>query len=247
MVDLIIVNFNTKDLTSEFIKSIMNHTHIPYDLYVVDNGSVDGSVEFIKDNFPHVKVIEMKENSGYAKACNAGARAGSNEFIMFLNSDMLALPNWINPLISVMESDNSIAVVGPKLVNEKGQIVGAGVVGTNQSPVIRGWLTPDQPNLYFSDLECLSVCGAAYMIRRSNIPILGLFDERYPFYFEETDYSYNVRDKGYKVVYVAKSKMIHYHQKSPSQSQQRNQWFREGDYLFNQKWGHMMGDATCYV
>jgi GT2 family glycosyltransferase len=247
MLDVIVVNYNTRQLTMNCIKSILSHTSVPFKLFVVDNGSVDDSVATLTLNFPQVTVIRNSSNEGYAKACNRGALAGDNPYIVFLNSDTEFIKSdWAQCMIRVFEQDPKIAIVAPKLINKDGQLTGCGVIGTNANPYVRGWLEQDSPDKYNKQIECVSVCGACMMIKRANIKELGLMDERYPFYFEETDYCYNARDKGFKVVYTPSTLVYHYHQGSSKNNSKLAQWARIGKKIFDEKWVHMMSDEAFY-
>jgi len=247
VVDIVIPSYNTRQLTVDCIDSIIRHSHQKEQIIVVDNASVDDSVAVIKVKFPQVTIIKNVTNDGYAKACNQGARAGNGPYILFLNSDTKIVDShWLDAMIQVFERDKSVAVVGPKLINSQNKITGCGVIGTNAKPVIRGWMEPNRSDKYNLKMECVSVCGACMMIKRGNIPQLGLMDERYPFYFEETDYCYNARSKGFKVMYTPATTVLHYHQGSSKDNVQLTQWFKTGQAIFNTKFARMMGDARRY-
>lgn len=244
MLDIVIISYGTKDMTLQCIESIKQNTDIPYHIFVVDNASKDDSVQALRQ-ISDITLIENQENLGYGKACNQGARAGNSPNIIFLNSDILAKPNWVKPLINCLNQSDDIAVVSPKLLTQNGLIAGAGVVGTNANPFLRGFMQYDNGE-YNKQIDCISVCGAAFMIKRSNIPTLGLFDESYHFYFEETDYCYNARDKGFRVVYCPNSHMIHHFQGSCKDNNVLNQYFRESQIIFNKKFNSMMEDSRFY-
>ncbi len=246
-VDIVVVSYNSLDYLKKCLESLEQYADYPYALYVVDNASTDGSREFLK-TLTTVTVILADANQGYAKACNQGARAGTGSYILFLNADSEAAPNFLRPMVRCFESDPHIAVVGPKLVNFENKIVGAGVVGTNATPRLQGWMEPDGPDKYSRQMDCLSMCGAAYMIRRDLIPRLGLFDEHYFFYYEETDYSYNARKNGYRVVYCPGSRMYHAvagssHDSTP---EQLRALFMDSERYFQQKWSDFLKEETLY-
>lgn len=237
VVDIVVVNWNTKDILARCLDSILLHTDYPYHVYAVDNGSTDGSQEYLAGlSHPQVTVILNQENLGYSGGCNRGARAGNGRYIIFLNSDVIVTPGWLTPLVRCMESDPRIAVVGPKTVDKQNRITGAGVVGTYAKPQLRGFLEPDAPGKFDQVEDCLSVSGAAYMIRRDLIPVLGLFDERFFFYYEETDYSYNAKSHGYRVVYCPESKIYHLFGASSKDQDLLQGFFRKGGKLFREKW-----------
>lgn len=243
--DVIIPTYNTAKMTMECIQSVLKHNRKVH-VIVVDNGD-DQTKELIQSKFLNVGYIKNKNNVGYAKACNQGIYAGHAEYIIFLNSDTKMIHDGVLDVMkSVFQKNPQCAVVGPKLINDSGRIVGCGVVGSNASPKIRGWLKMDGKDKYCTEIQCISVCGACMMIKRSNIPILGMMDEHYPFYFEETDYCYNARDKGYDVIYTPLAKVIHYGGASSRDRIQTNQWFKVGQQYFDKKWSHMMEDNTIY-
>lgn len=148
-----------------------------------------------------------------------------------------------------MESDPLVAVVGPKLLTPEGRIAfaGAGVVGTNRHPVPRGSGEPDGPDVYDRPHECLAVVGACLMIRRDLIPILGLFDEGYFFYWEDIDYCLNARVHGYRVLFWPASRVVHHGQTTSSlYGSQSARWFEEGRRRFEAKWERYLDDPTEY-
>jgi GT2 family glycosyltransferase len=245
-VDIVIVNYNTKKYLQDCLQSIKNFSG-PFDKYrvwVVDNGSSDGSMEMI--NRCYAYGIFNKKNLGYGSACNKGIKAGAGKYIFLLNSDTMVTAGWLTPLIKILENSSKVAVVGPRLVNPEGLLVGVGVVGTNANPVIRGWKEPNEANRYNDTLEVLSVCGACMGIKRQNISELGLFDENYFHYFEETDYCYNARYHDYKVIYCPDSTVIHRVFGSCGDFQQLNKYFQNGEKYFQKKWRFFLQDDTEY-
>lgn len=234
--DIVIVNFNTKKLLAGCIESIRQHTGSTedYRLWVVDNGSADGSVAYLR-SLRGVNPLFNRRNLGYATACNQGMAAGNGQYIILMNSDLLATPGWLPPLHKTL-SNPEVAVVGPRLVSPDGFLVGVGVVGTNEQPVIRGWGEPDRSDLYNEPTECLSVCGACLGLKRKLLPELGYFDEHYFHYFEETDYCYHARWHGYKVVYTPESKLIHFVNGSCRNRRRLNEYYIRSKAYFDQKW-----------
>lgn len=246
LVDIVIVNYNTKKYLQDCLQSINNFSSPTdnYRVWVIDNGSTDGSIELIGKY--HVSGIYNKENHGYGSACNQGIIAGAGRYIFLLNSDTMVTDGWLTPLIKTLDSSSKVAVVGPRLVNPEGLLVGVGVVGTNARPVIRGWKEPNEAHRYNEMIEVLSVCGACMGIKRQNIPELGLFDEQYFHYFEETDYCYNARSHGYKVVYYPDSTVIHRVFGSCRDFQRLNKYFQNGEKYFKKKWRVFLQDDTEY-
>ena len=247
LLDIIIINYNTKKYLTDCLQSIKSFSGDTnnYRVWVVDNGSNDGSIELIKNRSDFVNGILNPENRGYGPACNQGILAGTGNYIFLLNSDTLVTSGWLPPLIKTLDS-SEVAIVGPRLVNPEGLLVGVGVIGTNAHPVIRGWREPNKPDCYNMPTEVLSVCGACMGIKRKLIPKLGLFDEHYFHYFEETDYCYNARFHGYKVSYCPESTVIHRVLGSCQDFQRLRKYFREGEKYFQKKWKLFLKDTTIY-
>lgn len=242
-----IVNYNTRKYLAESLDSIRDNTgsYQDYRVWVVDNGSTDDSLLEIKKR-PWVLGIRNRKNRGYGPACNQGIKAGSGHYIFLLNSDVKVTPGWLAPLVAQLASAPEIAVVGPRLVNPEGLLVGTGVIGTNARPVIRGWGEPDEPGKYDEPAEVLSVGGACMGIKRSLLPVLGYFDEHYFHYFEETDYCYNARHHGFKVIYCPYSKVIHRVLGSCRDVRRLNDYYRKGSTYFQQKWAGFLKDPRNY-
>lgn len=247
LADLIIISFNTRRYLSDCLNSIKKET--PLDkgvkVWVVDNCSADGSRELIK-SYGWVHGIYNQKNIGYGSACNQGIRRGNGRFIFLLNSDTKVTPGWLLPLIKTLENRLEVAVVGPRLVNPEGFLVGVGVVGTNAEPILRGWGEPDEPHRYNQYSDCVSIGGACMGIKRRLLPELGFFDENYFHYFEETDYCYNARYHGYKVVYCPESKVIHRVYGSCQNMRLLNNYFSNSKDYFLKKWRDFLADETIY-
>lgn len=246
-VDLVIINYNTLDYLKDCLNSIAQHTSSPHKVIIVDNGSIDGSLEYLR-KIKDVTLIENEQNGGYARACNQGIAAGKNEYVVILNSDIKVTKGWLQPLIDTLKSNPDIGVVGPKMINELKQIVGAGVTKLDAFCGPRGWMAPDREGLFDVQEDCYSVGGACYMIRRKALTRVGAFDENYFFYFEETDLSLRMLEKGYRVVYCPKSKIVHYHEGSLDKNNvqersQRNFFFEESQKRFTRKWNAVLNNS----
>lgn len=235
-VDLIVVNYNTKTLLADCLASLRLHSGEPgtYRLWVVDNASTDGSIPYLR-SLPWVTALYNRENRGYAAACNQGIKAGRAPFIFLLNSDTRVTAGWLPPLIQALQ-DPEVAVAGPRLVTPDGFLVGAGVVGDEANPNLRGWGEPDDPARFAEPTACLSICGACMGLKRDLLPELGYFDENFFHYFEETDYCYRARRHGYKVLYVPTSRVIHLVNGSCRNRRRLQAFFRQSKAYFDRKW-----------
>lgn len=240
-VDVIVISYNNLELLKACLESISRYTFHPHSIIVVDNGSTDGSQEYLQGR-DDLLCLYNEENAGYARACNQGILAGSGQYIVLMNCDVEVMEGWLEPLLQRAESNEELAVIGPKLLNEEGLIMGAGVVEMDDICSPRGWKVPDGPGVYEETEEVINVSGACYLIKRDLLTSLGLFDEGYFFYFEETDYSLRAREKGYKVLYCPESKVIHHHEggKSGEDRTFRNTCFLQSQKRFRGKWQDLL-------
>ena len=116
-VSIIIPHWNGIDILSECLSSLFRTNHNSYEVIVVDNASSDGSQAWIKNTYPHIKLIENEKNYGYAGGCNIGAIEAKGEYLVFLNNDTIQDPEWIQNLENFMKKDNKVAAVQPKILN----------------------------------------------------------------------------------------------------------------------------------
>lgn len=234
-VDLVIVSYNSWQDVKRCLESIRRHTPAPYHIIVVDNYSTDKTVAYLKSQ-SDITSIYLPHNQGYAAAVNRGLKEGEGDYIFLLNQDIIVTPGWLEPLLYSFEKNPQVAVVGPKLITPEGLIAGAGVVGTVSKHHIRGFLEPDVEGRYEEEEECLSISGACYGIRRNLLSEIGLFDESFFLYFEETDYSLRAQKKGYRVLYCPKSLVYHDMQWEKRDHKALNITFQESQSIFQNKW-----------
>lgn len=235
MIDLCVVNYNTRNLLERLLDSVhfdLNEGSNVWNLYIADNGSSDNSLEWLHgvDGQYKINSIFMNENIGYSAACNQLARESSSEIIGLLNSDVWFTSNDIKKIDDIFQSNKDIHILGPKQRDENGYITHAGIVGTNTNPKHRGWKEHDPNDVLYRDMiECVTISGSAYFIRREVWDALAT-NKRYlemfptatgaflptPHYYEETWCSYFARYLGYNVIYDGTVSIGHsWHASSP--------------------------------
>lgn len=214
---IIIPTYNGKDYTEACLAALMETLPPDFggEVIVVDDASTDGTPEALErwtGPNSRVKVLRNPENAGFVESCNRGARAASGEIVVFLNNDTLPLPGWLAALLQTFRDHPEAGAVGGKLVYPDGTLQEAGGVifsdasGANFG---RGDPDPDAP-LYCYVREVDYCSGALLATRRSLFEEVGGFDERYrPAYYEDTDYCFAVREKGFKVYYQPESVVVH--------------------------------------
>lgn len=226
MVSIIIINYNTKLLTLDCLKSIYQHTKdIDFEVIVVDNASSDGSVEAIRESFPIVKVIEPNENLGFGRANNLGAKDAKGEYLFLLNSDTLLIENSIKKLYDFYienEEKLHIGVLGCTLVDKDLNLIHSGgdfptiwrYIFDNPLRVLNKIFKTNKSTFKkFSYNDTLTkvdmVTGADMFLSKKSFDKVGGFDERFFLYYEETDMEYKLMKLGYSHYITNITKIIH--------------------------------------
>ena len=233
---IIIVSYNTKELLKECVESIVSNIAKPlsYEIIVVDNNSTDGTKEWLSKNkrekdakHSSFKIIFNEQNVGFAKAVNQGIKESKGEYILLLNSDIKVLPGAIKGLISFAQRRKDVGVAAPKLLNKNGKTSQASCY---KLPTIRGaineyWFGKKGSYEKYlprggNPVKVEAVIGAAMLLPKTVIDVVGLFNEKYFMYFEDLDYCRRVNKNGLAVYYLPQIRMIHHHgasgKKTPS-------------------------------
>ena len=212
VVSIIIPVYNQIHYTYACLVSILEHTKdVPYEVIIADDVSTDAT-ERLERYAQGLVICRNKENQGFLRNCNQGAKAARGKYVMFLNNDTQVTQGWLSSLVNLIESDDSIGMVGSKLVYPDGRLQEAGgIIWSDGSGWNYGRLDdPDKPEYnYVKDVDYIS--GAAILLSRELWERIGGFDERFaPAYCEDSDLAFAVRAAGYRVVYQPLSKVIHF-------------------------------------
>ncbi|MDD3460609.1 MAG: glycosyltransferase family 2 protein [Candidatus Pacebacteria bacterium] len=211
LVSIIIVNWNGKKHLSYCLPSLKKINYPNVEIIIVDNGSTDQSVEYIKNNFPSAKIILNKTNMGFAEGNNIGFKKAKGKYVLFLNNDTIVTPNFLKKLVNAIEENNKIAVVQPKIILSPSKKLQAGGDFLTDNGFLYHYgfgKNPDDPK-YNRKIEIFSACGACMLVRSSVIKKIGLFDPDFFCYFEESDFCWRVCLAGYKLLYVPESIIYH--------------------------------------
>ncbi len=215
-VSVIIPNWNGKSLLEDSLSSLGKQTFKEFETIVVDNGSTDGSVEYMKSSFPNVIVVLLDRNYGFAKAINEGVKASNSEYVAFLNNDTKVDPHWLDELVKVADRYLEVISVNSKLLNFYDQKiidgVGVSVNEVGQAKSI-GWHEKDNGQ-YDSEMYIFGATGGAALFRRELFIKLGMFDENFFMYFEEVDFAFRAQFQGYKSMYCPTAVVFHKHKAS---------------------------------
>ncbi|MXV50493.1 glycosyltransferase [Pedobacter sp. HMF7647] len=217
-VAVVILNWNGKLLLEKYLSSVYNSTYQNLEIYVGDNASTDDSLEFVKENFPGIKILVNDKNYGYAGGYNHILEHIESDYFVLLNSDVEVTPGWIEPVIKVMVTDPSIAAAQPKIkaFHEKGSFEYAGAAGGYIDrygyPFCRGRIfdyVEKDDGQYDDDREIFWASGAAFFIRKSCWKEVKGFDEVFFSHMEEIDICWRLKNLGYKIMYCAQSTVYH--------------------------------------
>ena len=214
---VVILNWNGEVLLERYLPSVMQYSG-DAEIYVVDNASTDGSVSFIRNNYPSVKIVQNSENGGFTKGYNDGLKHIDADVYCLLNSDIEVTEDWLPPIQEVFSKNNEIAIVQPKILDlmrpDHFEYAGAGggFIDKLGYPFCRGRIFQDleKDNGQYNDItEIFWATGACMFIRKEVFWSLNGFDEHYFAHQEEVDLCWRAKNEGHKVFYVGTSKVYH--------------------------------------
>jgi len=220
-----IVNYNSRECLKNCLDSIYSGAPTAnLEVTVVDNGSSDGSVELLRQAFPHVNVMRNPENRGFVKANNQGIRASAGRYLLSLNNDTIIKDGTLAGLVRFMDEHQNVGVCGPKVLNQD---------GTLQLQCRRSFPTISSSLFYFLRLHRLfprterfgrylmtqwdcdkpsdvdSVSGCCMMVRREVIEQVGVLDENFIMYGDDLDWCYRIKQSGWRICYVPDVQIVH--------------------------------------
>ena len=212
MVSIVIPVYNQIHYTYLCLASILEHTKdVSYEIIIADDVSTDAT-EHLSEFAENLVIRRNQTNQGFLKNCNQAAEAARGKYVMFLNNDTQVTEGWLSSLVNLIESDDTIGMVGSKLVYPDGRLQEAGgIIWSDGSGWNYGRLDdPDKAEYnYVKDVDYIS--GAAILLSVKLWKQIGGFDERFaPAYCEDSDLAFEVRKAGYRVVYQPLSKVIHF-------------------------------------
>lgn len=213
MVSIIILSYNTQELLRSCLASITrNLTKVDYEIIVVDNASSDGSVSMIKKDFREVTIIENRENVGFARGINIGAKQAKGKYLLFLNSDAEVLDNRIEMLIAEFQQHEKTAVIGGMLLNPNGTMQRSYGKFYTLSHILLMLIVGDKGELLSQKAEKGStdwVSGGFMMIRSDVFNEISGFDERFFMYVEDMELCYRVKKLRYAVWFMPEVQVRH--------------------------------------
>ncbi len=230
---IVILNYKTRGLVKMCLRGLLNvPTRFAREIIVVDNASYDGTPEMVAREFPQVRIIASETNTGFGGGNNVGIASATGRYVIIMNPDIVVLDDALDRLVTFMDQNPDVGFVGPRLSNPDGSVqYSCYRFPTPMTPVyrrtplgrtargkvaLRDYLMTDWDHAETRDVDWL--LGACIMMRREVLQKIGLFDDRFFLYFEDTDLCRRVWEAGYRVVYFPDSRIIHYHRRESSGS-----------------------------
>ncbi|MEC7264950.1 MAG: glycosyltransferase family 2 protein [Bacteroidota bacterium] len=214
---VVILNWNGEALLERFLPSVMEHSE-GADIYVVDNASTDGSIDFLKQHYPTIGVVQNDVNGGFAKGYNDGLKHIEADLFCLLNSDVEVTENWLGPIIKAFRDIPEAAIIQPKILDLKQkdhfEYAGAagGFIDMLGYPFCRGRIFQSiekDEGQYDDIMEVFWATGACMFIKSEVFRSLNGFDEDYFAHQEEIDLCWRAKNAGHKVFYVGHSHIYH--------------------------------------
>jgi GT2 family glycosyltransferase len=208
---VVIPNVNGEEFLPRCLNALSSQSIQDFDVIIVDDGSTDGSVGLVHESFPAVRVIELGANHGFARAMNVGIEAATGQYVVLLNNDTEAAPDWLAELVACMERHPGAAGAASKtvLMGDRRLIDGAGdMMDWSFRPLPRGHTEPDSER-YGAEIQVFSASGAASIWRKDALCDIGLFDEDFFMYYEDVDLGFRARLLGYECWYAPRSVALH--------------------------------------
>ena len=209
--DIVIPNWNGRHMLEICLPSLYNQRFDNFTVIVVDNGSTDGSADYLRNNYPQVEVVELQENCGFSAAVNRGIEAGRREWVLLLNNDIEMAPNCLGHLSLQAASEPQIRMFALKMLSYADRTVldgaGDGVLRGGVGYRL-GTLEPDSGK-YNLKREVFGACAGAALYHRTLFHRVGLFDEEFFAYLEDVDFNLRAVRAGIRCCYVPEAVVYH--------------------------------------
>lgn len=221
----IVISYHGKSYLPDCLRSLKDSlSGISHELFVVDNGSTDGSVSYVRDHFPNAILIDNGRNLGFARAVNQGIEAASGEYLYILNQDLKFEPDSTRLLLRRLKEEEDLGLIGPSFWSLDNKLLPSARAFPTFRHVLYGTLFldrlyPSHPRFsswrmgwfdHKTELLVDQPMGAAMMIPRAVIDRIGRLDEAFPLFFNDVDLCKRMEQAGYKRLYYPNARVYHY-------------------------------------
>ena len=245
-ISIVIVNWNTRALLLDCLASVYAMAgDLRFEVFVVDNASSDGSVSAVQAQYPQVTIIQNEKNLGFAAANNKALRIMQGKYALLLNTDTVLTEGAIAKLFAYLENHGEAGMACGQLLNADGSKQNSianfpGLLGLlcNETVLRLLWPRrfPSKRQEYRAPIEVESCIGACLMVRKAAMDTVGLLDERYFFFMEETDWALAMHRGGWKSIFVPDAHIYHLQGQSAGHNVRARIMFYRARYLYLRKW-----------
>jgi GT2 family glycosyltransferase len=231
---VVVLTWNGRRYLAPCLEALRKQTLAGLRVILVDNGSTDGTVDYVRAEFPEVQVVALAENIGFAAGNNAGIRAATGaRYVLTLNNDTQAQPRWAEALVAAAEADPRVGIVASLMVfDDQPEVV-------DSAGIAAGWDgngynigLGDPAGAHAAPCETFGACAGAALYRTAMLDEIGLFDERYFIYGEDTDLAFRAQLAGWRSVFAPEAVVWHIHSATMISGSprklfllQRNRWW----------------------
>lgn len=214
---IVILNWNGEVLLERFLPSVVQYSESA-DIYVADNASTDGSITFLNENYPEIRIIQNTQNGGFAKGYNDALQRINADIFCLLNSDVEVTAGWLSPIIAGFDSIKDVSIIQPKILDllKKDHFeyagAGGGFIDQLGYPFCRGRIFQTleiDTGQYNDTREIFWATGACMFVKSKVFRELGGFDSDYFAHQEEVDFCWRAKNQGHKVYYIGTSEVYH--------------------------------------
>jgi hypothetical protein len=211
LVSIVIPNWNGKRFLPGCLDSLKQQSYHNHEVILVDNGSQDGSLELLREQYPHVRLITFATNTGFSVAVNRGIVESRGEFVALLNNDTVVDSNWLSELVHAMHTHPEIGSAGCKMLayDDRGMLDGAGDGYRRGGLPGRIGHRERDTGRFNRERYILGACGGAAIYRHELFDVVGPLDEDYFAYLEDVDFGLRAQSAGFKCLYVPSSIVYH--------------------------------------
>lgn len=208
---IIIPNWNGKKFLEVCLPSLSRQTFKKFETIIVDNGSTDDSVSFVKENYPNCSLIIFPENRGFSSAVNAGIEAAQGKYIALLNNDTEVDKNWLLNLINELDQNQEVGFCASKMLfyDDHTKLDGVGDIYLRGGMAVKLGRSEKDVGQYDKPMCVFGACAGAAIYRKKLFADIGLFDEDFFAYLEDVDISFRAQLAGFKCLYVPTAIVYH--------------------------------------
>jgi GT2 family glycosyltransferase len=212
LVSVVVVCFNGLEITRRCLTSLFRQNYYPIEVIVIDNGSQEDIRQMVIKEFPQAQMICLDKNLGFAGGHNKGIEAANGKYVAIINNDAVASPQWLSSMVDVAEKDDQIGAVASIITDgNRPEVLDSCGVGMALDGMSRQAMRGRPPPVLDKPKEVLMPSGCACLLRMDALKIVGLFDDSFFAYCEDTDMGLRLRWAGFKAVVTSGAEVTHYY------------------------------------